>query len=116
MAYTIGAPQPPTPPRGAAVSQRRQTRTICLVVDSRLTEDGPSVKLLLAFISIVIPSFSLLEFHDQDFYSLLDTYVVRKGACSKTKALRLLHRSFSTRISGLSRRPGHYGLCVTALY
>jgi hypothetical protein len=34
-------------------------------------------------------------------------------------ALRLLHRSFSTSISALSRRPGQYGLCapfVTPLY
>jgi hypothetical protein len=33
---------------------------------------GRSAKLLLAFCSTVIPGFSLLEIHDQDFYSLLD--------------------------------------------
>jgi hypothetical protein len=36
---------------------------------------GRSVKLLLAFVSTVIPGFSPLEIHDQDFYSLLDAYV-----------------------------------------
>jgi hypothetical protein len=33
----------------------------------------------------VIPGFSLLEIHDQDFYSVLDMYVFRNGACSSTK-------------------------------
>jgi hypothetical protein len=32
---------------------------------------GRLLKLLLAFGSIVIPGFSVLEIHDQDFYSLL---------------------------------------------
>jgi hypothetical protein len=41
--------------------------------------------LLLAFASTVIPGFSLLEVHDQDFYSLLDMYVFRNGASSSTK-------------------------------
>jgi hypothetical protein len=47
---------------------------------------GRSVKLLLVFASTVIPGFSLLEIHDQDyFYSLLDMYVFRNGASSSTK-------------------------------
>jgi hypothetical protein len=33
---------------------------------------GWPVKLLLAFASTIIPGFSLLEIHDQDFYSLPD--------------------------------------------
>jgi hypothetical protein len=44
-----------------------------------------SVKLLLVFASTVISGFSLLEIHDQDFYSLLDIYVFRNGASSSTK-------------------------------
>jgi hypothetical protein len=59
---------------------------------------GGSVKLVLAFASIVIPSFSLLEIRDQDIDSLLDVYVFRNGA------------SFPTEVSGfLSRR---YGCCT----
>jgi hypothetical protein len=46
---------------------------------------GRSVELLLAFASTVIPSFSLLEIHDKDFYSLLDMCVFRNGASSSTK-------------------------------
>jgi hypothetical protein len=46
---------------------------------------GRSVKSLLAFASIVIPSFILFEIHDQDLYSLLDMYVFRNGASSSTK-------------------------------
>jgi hypothetical protein len=46
---------------------------------------GQSVKLLLAFASTVIPGFSLLEIHDQDFYSLLDMYVFQNGASSSMK-------------------------------
>jgi hypothetical protein len=46
---------------------------------------GRSVKLLLAFASTVIPDFSLLEIHDQDFYSLLDMYVFGNGASSSAK-------------------------------
>jgi hypothetical protein len=34
-----------------------------------------SVKLLLVVTSTVIPGFSLLETHDQDFYSLLDMHM-----------------------------------------
>jgi hypothetical protein len=44
-----------------------------------------SVKLLLVFPSTVIPGFSLLEIHEQDFYSLLDVYVFRNGSFSSTK-------------------------------
>jgi hypothetical protein len=44
-----------------------------------------SVKFLLAFASTVIPGFSLLEIHDQDFYSLLDMDVFQNGASSSTK-------------------------------
>jgi hypothetical protein len=40
---------------------------------------GPSVKLLVALASTVIPGFSLLKIYDQDFYSLLDTYVSKWG-------------------------------------
>jgi hypothetical protein len=43
------------------------------------------VKLLLDFASTVIPGFSLLEIHDQDFYSLSDMYVFRNGASSSPK-------------------------------
>jgi hypothetical protein len=39
-----------------------------------------SVKLLLGFASRVIPSFSLLEINNQEFYSLLDMYVLRNEA------------------------------------
>jgi hypothetical protein len=42
-----------------------------------------------------------------------------RGVSLFMQALRLLYRSFSTSIFALSRRPGHYGLCVpliTALY
>jgi hypothetical protein len=46
---------------------------------------GRSVKVLLTFANTVIPGFSLLEIHDQVFYSLLDMYVFRNGAFSSTK-------------------------------
>jgi hypothetical protein len=46
---------------------------------------GRWVKLLLALASTVTSDFSLLEIHDQDFYSLLDMYVFRNGASSSTK-------------------------------
>jgi hypothetical protein len=91
-----------------------------------LTSFGRSLKLLLVFASTIIPGFSLLEIHDQDFY-LLDMYVFKNEASSSTTegvglsihAPRLLHRSFSTSISALSRRPGHYELrasFVTTLF
>jgi hypothetical protein len=44
-----------------------------------------SVKLLLAFVSTVIPRFSFLEIHSQYFYSLLGIFVFRNGAFSSTK-------------------------------
>jgi hypothetical protein len=43
------------------------------------------VKLPLAFTSTLIPGFSLLKIHDQDFYSLLDMYMFRNGASRSTK-------------------------------
>jgi hypothetical protein len=46
---------------------------------------GRSVKLLLVFVSTVISGFSLLEIHDQDFYSLLDIFVFRNGISSSMK-------------------------------
>jgi hypothetical protein len=46
---------------------------------------GRSVKLLLAFGSIVTPGCSLLEFHNQGIYSYLDMYVFRNGESSSTK-------------------------------
>jgi hypothetical protein len=46
---------------------------------------GRSVKLLLDLASSVIPVFSLLDIHDEDFYSLLDVYVFRNGVSSSTK-------------------------------
>jgi hypothetical protein len=46
---------------------------------------GRSIKLLLAFASTVIPGFSVLEIHEQDFCSLLDMYVFRNGAFSSTR-------------------------------
>jgi hypothetical protein len=53
---------------------------------------GRSVKLLLAFASTVIPSFSLLEMHDQNCYCLLDMYVYifRNGAYSSMKKRSVL--------------------------
>jgi hypothetical protein len=51
----------------------------------RQLRNGPSDKLLLGFASTVISGFTLLEIHDQDFYSLLDTYVFGNGASSSTK-------------------------------
>jgi hypothetical protein len=42
------------------------------------------VKLLLAFASTVIPGFSLLEIHVQDFYFLLNVYVFWNWAFSPT--------------------------------
>jgi hypothetical protein len=44
-----------------------------------------SFKLLLAFGSTVIPGFSLLEIYDQDFYFLLDMYVLLNGSSYSTK-------------------------------
>jgi hypothetical protein len=44
-----------------------------------------SVKLLLAFASTIIPGFSLLEIHDEEFYYLLDMYKFQNGNSSSTK-------------------------------
>lgn len=44
-----------------------------------------SVKLLLVFTSTVIPGFSVIEIHDEDFYSLLESYMLRNGASSLKK-------------------------------
>jgi hypothetical protein len=41
--------------------------------------------LLLALASTVIPGFSLLDIHDQDFCPLLDMYMFRNGASSFMK-------------------------------
>jgi hypothetical protein len=59
----------------------------CLTTNSlfQLSTRDRSVKLLLAFASIIIFGFSLLEIHDYDFYSLLGKYVFRNGASSSTK-------------------------------
>jgi hypothetical protein len=46
---------------------------------------GRSIKLLLVFDSTVIPGFSLLETHDQDFCYVLDIYVFRNAAWSLTR-------------------------------
>jgi hypothetical protein len=48
-------------------------------------QPGRSVKLVLAFASIVISGFNLLEIHDQHFYFLLDMHVFRFGTPSSTK-------------------------------
>jgi hypothetical protein len=79
------------------------------------------LKLLLVFASTVISAFNL-EVHDQDIESLLDTYMFENWVSSSTNvriglsiyALRLLHRSFSSSISALSRRLGHWTLCTLA--
>jgi hypothetical protein len=55
-----------------------------LVVNHYPLPLGQSGKVLLAFTSTVIPGFSLLEIHDQYFYSLLDVYMFRNGAFSST--------------------------------
>jgi hypothetical protein len=81
-----------------------------------------SARFLLTFTSTVIPGFSLIEIHEQDFCSLLDMYVFRNGASSSTRkefvflriqALGLLHGSFSTNKSSSLRRSGHYRLCAS---
>jgi hypothetical protein len=53
--------------------------------ENRQHSVGRLVKLLLILASTVIPGFSLLDIHDQDFYSLLDMYVFRNGASSSTR-------------------------------
>jgi hypothetical protein len=56
-----------------------------LLTQDWLASVSCSVKLMLAFASTVIPGFSLLEIHDQDFYSLLGMYMFWNGASSSTK-------------------------------
>jgi hypothetical protein len=55
---------------------------------------GRSVKLLLAFVSTVIPGSGLLEIHDQDFQSLVDVYVFRNGASSESESELLYYWRF----------------------
>jgi hypothetical protein len=79
---------------------------------------GQSGKLLPAFTSTVIPDFSFLEIHDQDFYSLLDMYLFQNGASSSKKewSVFLCRRyvcCFSMSIHTLSWCLGHHGLCAT---
>jgi hypothetical protein len=45
------------------------------------------VKLLLTFASTVIPRFSLLEIHDQDFSSFLDMHVFINGTSSSARGV-----------------------------
>jgi hypothetical protein len=47
-----------------------------------------SVKILLAFTSTIIPGFSLLEIHNQDFYSFIGTYGFQKELSSHTGVFR----------------------------
>jgi hypothetical protein len=54
-----------------------------LATHEGLTEQ--SIKLLLAFTSVVIPGFSLLRIHNQDFCYLLDMYMFRNEASSSTR-------------------------------
>jgi hypothetical protein len=68
-----------------SVYQSVQTSTPFVVNVTRQKRIGQWVKLLLAFARTVIPGFSLLEVHDQDFCSLLDMYAFRSGASSSTK-------------------------------
>jgi hypothetical protein len=49
------------------------------------------VKFLLVFASKVIPGFSLLEFHDLDFYSLLDMYCFEMGPPLRRRKGRSLY-------------------------
>jgi hypothetical protein len=117
--HWVPFPEPSTTPRATVeVFVPASTRAFEYVASVRFD----SFKLLLAFTSTIIPGFSVLEIHNQGFYSFLDMHVFRNWASSSTKqqfvfmqALRLLHRSFSTGISALSRRPGHYGLCHCAI-
>jgi hypothetical protein len=64
--------------------------------------------------------FSLLEVHDQDFYSLLDQYVFRNGATSSTEGLyfcvgvTFVAPQFQHQYIRMSLRPGHYGHCESS--
>jgi hypothetical protein len=87
---------------------------------------GRLVKLLLVFVSTVIPGFSVLETRDEDLYSHLVIHMFRNWASSPTKEVSVSPRGHyvcctvvSARVSVLSRRSCYYGLCapfVTALY
>jgi hypothetical protein len=55
-----------------------------------------SVKMVLAFASTVIPGFSLLEIHDQNFCSLLDMYVFPKPPLKPPRSRTTLCRLFMT--------------------
>jgi hypothetical protein len=46
-------------------------------------------KMMLAFVSTVIPDFSLLEIRGQDFYSLLEMYEFRNGASLRRERVGL---------------------------
>jgi hypothetical protein len=65
-------------------TSRRMSYNLTHCPNCRLSVGQP-VQLLLAFASTVIPGFSLLEIHDQDFYSLLNMYVFQNGASYSTK-------------------------------
>jgi hypothetical protein len=52
---------------------------------------GRSVKLMLAFASTIIPSFSLLKIHNHDFCFPIDVYVFRNGADSSTREGSVLY-------------------------
>jgi hypothetical protein len=73
---------------------------------------GRSVKLLLVF-----SSFSLLEIHDQDFYSLLDTHVFRNGASSSKKegSVFLCRRYVCCAVVSAQAYPRCHGVRVTGL-
>jgi hypothetical protein len=76
---------------------------------------GRSIKLPMAFTSTVIPGFSLLEIHDQDFYSLLCMYVFRNGASSSTREVSVfLCTRYVCRTVGSARvYPRCHGVLVT---
>jgi hypothetical protein len=69
----------PARQRGLLFEERRDRpfSVGALTVEQRTSSsslsDGRSVKFLLAFPSIIILDFGLLEIHEKDFYSLLDT-------------------------------------------
>jgi hypothetical protein len=71
--------------------------------------------LLLTFASTVIPGFSLLDIHDQDLYSLLDTYVFWNGASSSAKegSVFLCRRCVSCTVVSARVYPRCHGVQVT---
>jgi hypothetical protein len=95
--------------------------TDCVQIHSQSRLNPWSVKLLLAFASSHCwlesplnpwPIFILSPIHVR-----VSKWRLLFGLSAQV--LRLLHSSFSTTISALSRRPGHYGICasfVTAFY